>query len=90
MSENGVVLNSSFNIQENAISDQPYLKELTETDEDFSNAIDVLHCILGERSKSIITELISIYERKSYLALNLHKASITDGAEEKKDHIMTT
>lgn len=84
MTKSEVILKTSFNTnQEHSTSDPSYQKKLLETDEDFSNAIDVLNCILGDRNKSIITELTSIYERKSSLVLNLIRTKITTCGEEK-------
>lgn len=63
------------------ITYQNISSDISDIDEDFSNAMDVLCCILGENNKSIVNELFVVYERKSALISKAYRLGIVDGSK---------
>ncbi|MFS0858352.1 hypothetical protein [Paenibacillus taichungensis] len=66
-------------------TDINYNEIVSDIDEDFANAMDVLSCVLGNGNKAIIKELLVIYERKSSIVSKAYRLGVKDGMDQEKD-----
>lgn len=57
-----------------------------EINEDFSNALDVLRCLLPEKNHNIVNELLSISYRKSKFIAVTYRKGLEDGVNMKHEY----
>jgi|GEM_PF-6580432 len=53
--------------------------QVHEIDEEFSNALDVLECLLNGRNLGIINELQSVYNKKCQIIRFAYRSGFEDG-----------
>ncbi|MET3831054.1 hypothetical protein ABIC86_002520 [Paenibacillus sp. DS2363] len=66
----------------NCDPDITYNEIVSDIDEDFANAMDVLSCVMGNENKAIIKELYVIYERKSLIVSKAYGLGVKDGMDQ--------
>jgi hypothetical protein len=57
-----------------------------EINEDFSNALDVLRCLLPEKNHNIVNELLSISYRKSKFIHSTYRRGLEEGVNLKHNY----